>query len=449
MNCFEHIKSKLSFLLLLIILHGMINCKAQWIDVGVPVTEYWSTNNIIAADTNGIIYYACTENKPGSIPKPVLKKFDGTSWVTFMFECDTLSQIEFEEALIDKYNQLNVFYRMDKQIWDVNNNYSYTIKQYGCKVLRSNGWQDLTGTWLDTDTYQFFLHASIDKNNNVYCVITTQNNLLIKKWNGLGWTNYTSSGLPPYKYKHRIAFSEGEIYLAILNTATFSTEVYRYNQNQWMQVGNFYSGNAEVKLLNTPDDNLYLTYKNKCVRFNKAAQQWQDVGSMMTDIFGDEYDFRSDEKSNLFVSTSALASQVAKCYYFDGTNWVNIDSRVSENIAGETRLTVNNNHLYVGYNDFGISKAVVRKYELNIGFGKLSKNETGIYFSESSLFVRYPGNKPLVLNLLSIEGKEVLTNLSLLEKENKVELQNLAKGVYVVRLSDLSGSIIQTYKFSK
>jgi hypothetical protein len=65
------------------------------------------------------------------------------------------------------------------------------------------------------------------------------------------------------------------------------------------------------------------------------------------------------------------------------------------------------------------------------------------------LFVRYPGNKPLVLNLLSIEGKEVLTNLSLLEKENKVELQNLAKGVYVVRLSDLSGSIIQTYKFSK
>jgi hypothetical protein len=54
-----------------------------------------------------------------------------------------------------------------------------------------------------------------------------------------------------------------------------------------------------------------------------------------------------------------------------------------------------------------------------------------------------------VLTVISIEGKEVLTNLSLSEKENKVELQNLAKGVYVVRLSDLSGSTIQTYKFSK
>jgi hypothetical protein len=444
----KFLKYKKYILLFFTILQGALSSKAQWIDWGSPVTRFWSTHNVIALDTNGIVYYACTENQPSSVPKPILKKFDGTSWVSIMFEYDTLNQIEFEEALIDSNNQLNIFYRNDRQILDINNNYLYTVKQYGCKVLKSNGWHDLTGTWLDADTNQFTLHACLDRNNNVYGVITTQNNLIIKRWNGLSWTKYSNNGLPPYRYKLRIAYSEGNTYLALLNTATFSTEVYVYNQNEWIQIGSFNSGNAEVKLLNTPNNKLYLTYKNKCVQLNKTTLQWQDIGPSMENIFGDEYDFRCDEKSNLFVCTSALASQEAKCFYFDGIVWVNIDNRVSENIAGETRLAVYDNQLYVGYNDFILSKAIVRKHDLNLGTAVLKSSDVFAYYSNQSLWIR--NNKMEVLNLeiLTIEGIRVFTK-QISNDLNAIKLENLTNGIYLARIKDIQNSDPLSFKFVK
>jgi hypothetical protein len=168
----------------------------------------------------------------------------------------------------------------------------------------------------------------------------------------------------------------------------------------------------------------------------------------MENIFGDEYDFRCDEKSNLFVCTSALASQEAKCFYFDGIDWVNIDNRVSENIAGETRLAVYDNQLYVGYNDFILSKAIVRKHDLNLGTPVLKSSDVFAYYSNQSLWIR--NNKMEVLNLeiLTIEGIRVFTK-QISNDLNAIKLENLTNGIYLARIKDIHNSDPLSFKFVK
>lgn len=149
-------------------------------------------------------------------------------------------------------------------------------------------------------------------------------------------------------------------------------------------------------------------------------------------------DLKSDQNSKIYITTSHITSDKARCLSFNGTNWEQLGALgISESYAGTVKMAFNNlGKLFVTYNDWNSSKAVVKAYTLPTGIDVVNNNNHISIFpnpASDNFNVQFIGQK-FKVEVYDLKGNE-LSEAKEVFNSTVIQSKSFSKGVYIVKVT--------------
>jgi hypothetical protein len=431
-----HMVTQVVLVILLLVL-GRIPCAAQWIFTGPEgVSETWSVSNDVQIDTSGmpvIIFYENTTYKASCL------RFNGTEWVSVggsgFSTYPAAMLLDFE---IDPKNNFYVLFR------DKANSLTSCIRYNG------SSWESVGSQYVSPER-TLYQSLAIDTAGKAYVAFYGLSGFKIVTAAENAWQQVTTAGLSLTPYQMDLRFDKSNVaYLGFCEASLNKANCAKLVSNAWETVGN--TNFSPMMGLNpclvlTANQQLYLAvtinYSTaQCYHYNPQSGNWSLAGSSgLGGSFGWIDDIASDRNANLYITTSGLAGDKARCLKFNGTNWIQLpDTGISESYAGQVKIALDKeDKMYVTYNDFFRSKAVVKAYTLStrgdydpvLRQVRICPNPASGCFS-----VQCPGLS-FSMHIYDTEGRMVYRKPGVCNDE-MIDVGLLRKGVYFVRI--LSGT---------
>jgi hypothetical protein len=340
---------------------------AQWNNVGtVTVSDGWTTHNQIACKSDGTPVIAYTRQNTG-----FCKIWNNQSWVQLGDELSEWNVGSVYDVQIDKLNRVIVAFE------DIVN------ERVGIIRYSSSEWTQV-GTDPLFSGFVSEMAIAIDTANSIWCALITPQGFELHKEVGGMWELQNTTGLPSNFGLIDMTFNNvGQLIMAFTDVNALKGNVVRLNTSNWEFIGgqNYTNGFAQNnRVVVTDNGDIYHGFDLNMIhinKFNTDTQQWSQAilpgfGSNITGI----WDMKTDEYNTVFIATSQIASDKARCFRVSGTFWEQLGSTgVSDGVAGYTEIGVANGQLYMIYNDFDLSAAVVKKYD---GLLAITENDKGI-----------------------------------------------------------------------
>jgi hypothetical protein len=392
-----------SWLLIVLISCADKEMFAQWNYLGSSaISDSWSTYNQIDCKINGTPVIAYTSQNTGHC-----KIWEGTTWMSLG---STLNE------------------------WNVGNLYDLQIDESDRVVLSFEdgltgtpnlirydgiGWEQIC-TNIPHDEFVSELVMAIDSNQLVWCALITPGGFkLLKETNG-DWELQNTSGLPGNFGLIDLVFdNDGYLLMAFTDVNELKGNVMRLNNGNWTFVGgqNYTTGFAQNnRIAVSADGTLYHGYDLNVIHlnmFDSSSGEWEQTVppgfvSNMTGI----WDLKSDNQNNVFLSTSQIAGDRARCYRINGSFWEQLGvNGISESVAGYPEIGIGNGQLYAVYNDFDLSAASVKKYDGLLG---TAVNEAFVQVFPNpitdriSLHIKGINEGEIIVKIYSIQGELLL-----------------------------------------
>ena len=407
-----------------------LNLNAQWILTEQKgLKEGWSNFNKIETDTlgNPCIFYTQDQRLN-------CKKFAGSTWETL--DSTTLNTFRSANPTIFKIDKKN---RPVLLFQDEETNFPSCIRFEG------SSWKIVGSKYVQEDYIPPSSHAlTVDSAGLVYIAFHNSDGLKVYKEAEGKWLNLTTSGLEDYGGYPWLEFGyDGNLYFAYTNIKLLSS-CSKLVAGQWKPVGNKDISSPKAiarynKLLFTPDKNIYLVCDDlgtSCYRLNSNTNTWKLLGS---NGLGGNFDWNtdvvSDENSRLYIAVDGLGGDKARCLTFSGTDWIHAgNSAISENDATNINLAYSSqNILYAFYNDYLLSRPVVKKLALTTGISQPDISPpVSIYPSPADNFVNIaiPSGEEGTGEIFSMEGQLVLTVP--LHDVTSIDTRRFSQGPYIV-----------------
>jgi len=412
----------------------------QWNSVGPEgISSGWSLNNDIAVDTTGNPVALFYER---DLYNAVCLRFNGSEWVNVgnpgigSFPVSSLC-----DFIIDNKNN---YYLLFKDTPDY---------KTSCLKFDGTSW-NYVGSHYVSDEHTQHQSLAVDNSGAVYVAFYSQSGFKIVKENGGNWQPFTTNGLTS-----NIAFPDMKFdvnntaYLAYTDGGTFQANCAKLVNNTWVTSGNSnFSSQAAwyTQLEITQNQDIYVACddpKISCYRLDSKSNTWIKAG---VSGLGGEYnglvDLISDAFSRIYISTSQVAGDRARCFTFQNPNWLQLDnSGISQSTAGSPAIAFSRyGTLYCTYNDFDLSKAVVKEFNNLNDISETHSDYSVKLFpnpAHNQLHMELPGEKA------DIQFYDMLGNLVYEYKNGfqKIDFNTEAfkKGVYMVKVRSHSKTVSQ------
>jgi len=182
-------------------------------------------------------------------------------------------------------------------------------------------------------------------------------------------------------------------------------------------------------------------------KLNSQTQNWDLIGSAgLGGSFIGLEDFLMDSNGGLYISTSQIAGDHARCLKFDGNAWGQLGGvGINDTTAGYPNIALaSDGTIFATYNDFEISKAVVKQF-----LGAVKVDERTLV-ADFELFPN-PGTSRLHFNNTYSSGRTFVRildlsgdvrwagNLTQEEAVSGIGVADLQAGIYFVELTSANG----------
>jgi hypothetical protein len=430
---------------------------AQWNYVGPPgISKDWVTKDQIAIDQNGFPVVAYEERSSNGPNILQCKKHNGSSWESVdSVSLHSFPVAQFEGFMIGKNNEYFIFF-IDT------GGYKPSCIRYDGKSWKYAGSKNI----LDHNATISF---ALDSNDVPYVAAMGGQGFKLLKENGATWELLPTTGMTPSPVGMSLAFDKSNtLHLSCGDfDPTFKGIVscMKLNNATWQKVGStiytqYLSTNTRLHF--TAQGALYVALDDQLIfvkKFNASTNSWDAVGNSGLDN-GHRMStegFVSDSAGNLYISTSSIAGDHARCIQFDGKGWNQLGvSGISDTTAGNTPIAIDNRHhaLYVSYNDFELEKLVVKRLDLLISGLRpcASSHLFSVYPNPatSTLTLTYDAAEPGIGNykLRNITGAVMVAGtFAEHQSENTINVEHLSPGCYLVEITTASSRY--TYKVMK
>jgi hypothetical protein len=432
-------KNLFALVLIFICLSGV----AQWNFVGpAGISNGWTIYNDIAIDTTGSPVIVFFENG-ANIYKASCLRFNGSDWV--QVESSTFQNFDVGDIIdfkIDKKNNYNLLFSDSK-------NYKYSCIRFDGKAWKFVGDQYITS--LNSVNKAF----GLDSTGLVFFVIEGYNGHLVFKEDGNSWKQLSSEGLgsgglafPKLEFD-----SNNKPVLAYMGPGFFAN-CSRFIDNKWVSVGNSNFSAAgylarDINLHITQNDDFFMAFNDfdtRCFKLNKSLDKWELTGNATQSMylsFGVEDIVSDDVKSNIYLVGNK--GEKIRCYSLNGNEWIQVgDTAVSEGNGGYPRLSFNKKtgKLYCTYNDFNLSKAVVKEYSLPTTNMTISQNGQVKIFPNPAqgIFVIELSGQKFNVMICDING-HLISEYQDVSDRVKIDSNTFIKGIYIVRVIPNNGKL--------
>lgn len=419
--------------------------RAQWNYVGpAGLSNGWSMYNDIVIDSTGapvITYY-----ESPMIPSPVLR-WDGTQWQqvgasSFSFPASAGDN----QLLVGPDGSINFFF-LDNAV-------------YRPSVVRFDGttWGYVGGMHLYHEMVNQF-SMDYDTAGKLVGAFVGSGGFRLLRENGNAWDTIVTTGLPvPLAYPFIRHSPNGELHMAYTDMNTLKVGCMKLVGTQWQQVGagGISSGFAQYnKLLFGPSGQLCMAYDDgftMVMQFDGTA--WDTVGvAGLGALTNGLEDLISDANGDLYLSTSRIAGDHARCYKWDGSSWGQVGPAggINDTTAGFPNIAMGQDGtLYATYNDFEIEKAVVKSYAGAMGLVDLTPGG-GLQLAPN------PGNAEFRIigdfpeggrfEVLDAFGRKILSGQAV--SGRAIAMDAIPAGIYWVRMSKPTGGQQWTERWVK
>ena len=429
---------KLSLSLFMSVIYFSSFC--QWNYVGPEgLSGGWSTNNDIAIDTTGkpvVIFYE------RDLYKAVCLRFDGYQWVNVGNPGTDSFPIEYLcDFKIDNNNNCYILFKD-----------SPTYKT-SCIKFDGISWNYVGSQYVSAESTQHQTLA-IDNTGVVYVAFYSQSGFNIVKENGGSWQLFPTNGLTSNIAFPDMKFDVNNIaYLAYTDGSTFKANCAKLVNDTWASAGNsnFSSQVAYYTRLEiTKNQDIYVACddpKISCFRLDSKSNTWIKAGiSGLGGDYNGLVDLISDADSRIYVSTSQISGDKARCFTFQNPEWVQLGiNGISGAIAGYPNIAFNKyGKLYSTYNDFDLSKAVVKEYNDLTDISEIHSDYIVKLFpnpARNQLHIEFSGEKA------EIQFYNMMGNL-VYEYRNgyhnvDINIETFPKGVYILKVKSHSNLVSQ------
>lgn len=412
-----------------------MNFYAQWSNIGnAGISTGWTVFNDIATDTSDapvIVYRENTLNNASCL------RYNGIQWVqvgpsSFTFPLG--DNFQFKINTTD--NTYYLFY------YDNQNSYLSCIKYNG------TSWNYAGSQYLASEVLTAYAVA-FDTTGVMHCAFYGSGGLVLLHENGPSWQTINTLAAPTNMAWLSLAFDgQNNPIIAYTNVNTLKANVIKLNGNTWQSLGNadFSSGYAQYLKLNvTVNDEIFIAFHDnltQCFKLNTIQDLWQQMGIPGLDgnyAFID--DLISDGSGRIYISTSQMASDRARCLMFNGSNWIQpCGLSISDTTASYPNITIDKSGIiYSTYNDYILGKAFVRKCDNPVSINELS------FARDITIYPNPACNKFQLLlenfNFNSrIEIRDITGGLIYSETINtdsiNVDVSHFANGLYMIFVYD-------------
>lgn len=424
-------KYTLSIALLLVCFSGI----AQWILVGpAGISNEWTVDNDIKTDTSG---------------KPVIIFFENS--LAYKASCLRFMETQWEQVGISTFNNFSIEYLLDFEIDNKNNYYILFLDtDYNTSCIRFNGdtWE-FVGSPNISSEYSPYKSLAIDTAGIVYVALQTQSGFSIVKENDKSWIPVSTAGLTGVdRYFDLVFDNENVAFIGYCGVNGMIPNCAKLLNDNWVSVGSAISSTyfaTETHLLITKDHQMYMGFLHRDMGFYKYdlhTNTWINIDTTgLGEYFWGIEDIVSDSNSNIYIS---IWSDRARCFAHNGLSWNQLgDLDISDGEAGYTNIAINKDDiLFVTYNDFISSKAVVKKYVNTTGIDNVLKDDLFNVFpnpAKDRFSIELKGQKITVM-VSDIRGRLVYLNTY---SFNKIEIDTnvLGKGIFIVKAKSDDGTL--------
>lgn len=406
------------------------SCLAQWNFVGIAgISCGWSVGNKLETDTLGmpvVVFYENILNKAACL------RFNGTQWVSVGNpSLDNFPIESIIDFIIDKHNNYYLLF--------TNTSYELSCIKYDGKIWK------YVGTPKIVTKQSVHATIAIDSNSAAYVVHPTWGaGVIIVKENSGSWIPVPTINLPTAIAYPTLKFDSNDIAYLGYTGGGFYANCSKLVNGVWKSVGETdilgkpYTA-TNTKLHITKSNEIYIAFDGasiSCYKLDAITDKWKKIGSSG---LGSDHnwieDLTSDSNSKVYITTSHIGGDKAMCFTFTGTDWVMLgNSPISESYASYPTISTNKNgKIFVAYNDFNLSKAVVKEYSLSTSTSSLGQNDQFKLFpnpSNGHFFIELPGKK-FTITIYDINGILIAEYPDIFEKK-KIDSKLFRKGIYVV-----------------
>jgi len=403
---------------------------AQWNFVGVAgISSSWSVENKLETDTLGhpvVVFYENILNKASCL------RFNGTQWLSVGNpSLDNFPIASVNDFIIDSQNNYYLLF--------TNTNFELACIIYDGKTWKYVGSQKII-------TKQSVHSAmAIDSKGVVYVVHPTWgDNVIIVKENSGSWIPVSNSGLPSSMAFPSLKFDSKNVPYLAYTGGGFKVNCSKLVNGNWVAVGNSNISSNEVAAFYTTlhitnKDEIYIAFddpKISCYKLDVSANTWKMIGaSGLGGNYNGLNNLISYSDSRVYISTSQISGDKAMCFTFNGKDWVLVGkSPISESYASPPNISINKQgKIYAAYNDFNLSKAVVKEFSLTTSTGSLVQNDQLKVFPNPSVthfFIELPGEKFMV-TIQDTSGKLIAEYQNIHNKVG-IDSKTFRKGSYIV-----------------
>ncbi|HCY42537.1 MAG TPA: hypothetical protein DHV48_14470 [Prolixibacteraceae bacterium] len=343
---------------------------AQWNFVGVAgISSGWSVGNKLETDTTGhpvVIFYESIQNKASCL------RFNGTEWVSVGNpSLDNFPIGSIDNFIIDKNNNYYLLF--------TNENFQLSCVMYDGKTWKYVGSQIIMSRQSNHAT------MAIDSKGVVYVGHPINSGFaLLKEKDGI-WIPYSTINLPTAIAYPSLKFDNNDVAYMGYTGGGLWANCSKLVNGVWKSVGNTDISAKPYAAFNTTlhitkSNEIYIAFDDggiSCYKLNEVTNTWKMMG---TSGLGGKHtwleDLSSDSNSKVYITTSHVTGDKAMCFTFNGTEWMMVGSPISESYASYVNISTNKDgKIFVAYNDFNLSKAVVKEYSLNTSTGSVAQND--------------------------------------------------------------------------
>ncbi|MFZ4399474.1 MAG: two-component regulator propeller domain-containing protein [Bacteroidales bacterium] len=352
------------------------------------------------------------------------------------------------------------------------NNIKWISTASGVAKFNDTAWTSYTTTNGLIDNYGVCIAS--DKNNNIW----VGTNIGVSKYNGTSWTNYTTAqGLIDNSVNYIYGASDGSVWFATqsgvskFNQGVFtnfttanglSTNAITYisadaSGDMWFCTemggisklhGSTFSNYTKLNTDSLLDDNTFAIafdqnnnrYIGSFYGISKlnSSEVWQKNYRITDGLYNNFVrDIKSDGDGNLWIGVFADYNFDGGISRFNGTDWISYSVPQGLVNTQVTRIAIDK------YKKPWISTGGGVSYFIGtVGITSINSDPVvDIYPNPvKDVLIINSYNSQFDLKIFDVQGK-VLLSKTLNLSENKIELNNLSKGLYFVQLSDKSNTI--------
>jgi hypothetical protein len=402
---------------------------SQWISIGSSLSTEFSINADIAIDTGGNPVVIYTESAANTA---YCKKFNGSSWV----ELVGLSQGYSVEQLL---------------ISPINNNYYVSLRdgsnKPACMVYNGSSWSFAGANPL---SYQsaFDMQIIFDRNGELHFFYSTYGgDLVLKKLNGNNWDSLNLGSFPSPTAFPSLAFDTmNRPVLFYTNTNNLKANCKRFDGSQWQQVGtaDFSTGFAQYNHIVINDNNeIFVAFSDGFYvkSFKLTGTAWTQLGTEglgLNITYIDDFSFDSNGK--IYLSSSNLASEPARCLSYNGSEWIVVAGMpFSDSTATYPNFAFDDsNNIYAIYNDYVNGAVYVKKNAYNIAVRPTEAEQIHVFPNPSSDILNFVLDSESQVIIFDETARVVLqTNLE--QGLHSIDISNFIAGRYHLMIYSRNG----------